>query len=666
MIKNIFFTVVTLILFGFRTFAQEDEGCPKLTDRKAIKLYKEAFGYFQDKHSAQAIPLFKDVIQLEPGVADSYYFMGYINFKLNENYKAAETYLLKAIEICPEVDIYAYYFLGDIYAGREEWAKTVQYLSEFVKDPALIDNDGDLNRAKDLLKWARFYDNMLNHPVPFDPHYINGICTVNHEYLPCISSDGEIAFYTRVLEMPPRKDDIYQQKYFKEALFYSDLVNGKFTGGQEMPYPFNSTENIGSVTVTLDNNHLFVAVGKTLADGYLNVDIYDSYKDAEGYWCTLDTVPNINGRRTWETQPSISSDGKTLYFVSDRVGGFGAGDIWCSHMDTKGKWSTPENLGPSINTSGEEKTPFIHTDSQTLYFTSGDAKDADGNVNGVGWPGVGGLDIFFSKHHEDGSWTKPINLGYPINTVADESGFSVSTSGKIGYYTSNKLNGPGGYDVYAFDLYKEARPEEVSLIKGEVTQMGDSNKPVKARIEIKNVVTKKITEIPVDSVTGKYVAALIFKNDYILTVKTEDCAYESKYLKKEDSSYVELTKVDFEVKPIVVGNSYRLNDIFFATKSSELNNESRSVLDGFIIFLKENPKIKVSIQGHTDNVGKPEDNLKLSEDRAKSVYEYLIANAIDAARLSYKGYGEGKPITTNDTPEGKARNRRTEFVIIEK
>jgi outer membrane protein OmpA-like peptidoglycan-associated protein len=666
MIKNIFLILISFILFAFRTFAQEDEGCPKLTDRKAIKLYKEAFGYFQDKHSAQAVPLFKDVIQIEPGVADPYYFLGYINFKLNENYKAAETYLLKAIEICPEVDIYAYYFLGDIYAGREEWAKAVQYLSEFVKDPALIDNDGDLNRAKDLLKWAKFYDNMLNHPVSFDPHYITGICSVNHEYLPCISSDGEIAFYTRVLEMPPRKDDIYQQKYFKEALFYSDLVNGKFTNGQEMPYPFNSTENIGSVTVTLDNNHLFVAVGKTLADGYLNVDIYDSYKDAEGYWNTLDTVPNINGRRTWETQPSISSDGKTLYFVSDRAGGFGAGDIWCSHMNNKGEWSKPENLGPSINTPGEEKTPFIHTDSQTLYFTSGDAKDPDGNVTGVGWPGVGGLDIFFSKHHEDGSWTKPVNIGYPINTVADESGFSVSTSGKIGYYTSNKLNGPGGYDVYAFDLYKEARPEEVSLIKGEVTQRGDTNKPVKARIEIKNVITKKITEIPVDSVTGKYVAALIFKNDYILTVKTEDCAYESKYLKKEDSSYVELTKVDFEVKPIVVGDSYRLNDIFFATKSSELNDESRSVLDGFIIFLKENPKIKVSIQGHTDNVGKPEDNLKLSEDRAKSVYEYLIANAIDAARLSYKGFGEGKPITTNDTPEGKARNRRTEFVIIEK
>lgn len=660
MIRKFISVLLFFSLCIYASYSQEDEGCPKLTDKRAIKTYQKAFDLFQDRNFPEAASLFKEVISIEPTTAEPYYFLGYINFRLNENYKAAETYLLKSIEICPEFDINAYYFLGDIYYGREEWAKAAQYLSEFVKDPALINNDGDFNRARDLLKWAKLYSDMFSKPVPFDPHYISGICSPNHEYLPCISPDGEIALYSRVIEMPPKKGDLTKQNYFKEVLYCSNLVNGKYDNGQEMSYPFNETDNIGGVSITLNNNQLFVAAGKYDNSNYLNVDIYTSFKDAEGYWSTLEPVPNINGPKTWEAQPSVSSDGKTLYYVSDCPGGFGGGDIWCSHSNDKGEWGVPENLGPMINTPGNEKTPFIHTDSQTLYFTSGDIPDV-----GLGHPGLGGLDIFYSRHKEDGSWTKPVNLGYPVNTEADESGFMVSTDGKTGYFTSNKLNGPGGYDVYGFDLYKEARPEEVLMIKGEVTRE-DTKQPVNARIEIKNVVTKKITEIPVDSITGKYVIALVFRNDYIMTVKKDDYAYESKYIAKDDSTTAEPIKIDFEVKPIEVGISYRLNDIYFATNSFELNQSAQSVLDGFIEFLTENPNIKVSIEGHTDNVGKDEDNLKLSTDRARSVYDYLLNNGIIAQRLSSKGFGEEKPVTTNDTPEGRAKNRRTEFVIIEK
>lgn len=663
--RKAYFLIWIFSLITLTVLAQEEEdGCPKLTDKKAIKIFKEAMDLFSDRHLTDAVPLFKEVMTLEPGVADSYYYLGYYNFKITENFKAAENYLTKAVEICPETDIYAYYFLGDIYAGREEWAKAVQYLSKFTADPALIDNDGDLKRARDLLTWSKFYNDMFSKPVPFEPTYLQGICTANHEYLPMISPDGEIAFYTRLLEMPPRKD-LLQQKYYKEVLYFSQLQGNTFDNGQAMPYPFNETPNIGGLTITLDNKRLYVAVGKETASGELNVDIYTSVRDNDGYWSGLEPVPGINSPTTWETMPSVSSDGNTLYFVSDRPGGFGAGDIWVTTKNANGEWGTPENLGPVINTPGEEKTPFIHTDSQTLYFTSGDAKDVNGSTIGVGLPGLGGLDIFMARKKEDGTWTKPMNLGYPINTANDESGFFVSTDGKTGYFTSNKLNGPGGYDVFGFDLYKDARPEEVLLIKGEVKQE-DNKQPVAARIELKNVETRKITEIPVDSLTGKYVAALIFKNDYILTVKKEDYAYESKYIAKSDSTMEEKTQINFEVKPVEVGKSYRLNDIFFATNSSELNNESRSVLDGFIEFLAENARIKVAIQGHTDNIGKDEDNLLLSDNRAKAVYNYLIEKGIAADRLSYKGFGEQKPVATNDTEAGRARNRRTEFVIIEK
>lgn len=666
MIRRIALFSLLLMFITVPLLAQEEEsGCPQLTDKRAIKTFKSAMEFFSDRHITDAVPLFKEVIAIEPTTAEPYYYLGYYNFKFTDNLKAAENYLTKAIEICPEVDINAYYFLGDIYAGREEWANAVKCLSKFTADPALVDNDGDLQRARDLLTWARFYDNMFSKPVPFEPFYLQGVCSPNHEYLPCISPDDEMAFYTRLIEMPPRKGDLVPKKYFKEALYYSEKKNGTFDVGQEMPDPFNNTDNIGMVSITLDNKMLYVAVGKLDASGNMNVDIFTSTRDEDNFWTGLYPVEGINSPNTWETMPSISSDGNTLFFISDRPGGFGAGDIWVSHKTSTGAWEPPENLGPAINTSGEEKTPFIHTDSQTLYFTSGDAFDADGNTIGVGHPGLGGLDIFFSRRKEDGTWTKPVNIGYPINTDKDESGFFVSTDGKTGYFTSNKLKGPGGYDVYGFDLYKDARPEEVLLIKGAVTQE-DSEKPVQARIELKNVETRKITEIPVDSVTGKYVAALVFKNDYILTVKTEDYAYESKYLAKADSSIEPKVRIDFEVKPIEVGKSYRLNDIYFSTNSSELRDESRSVLDGFIEFLNENKEIKVLIQGHTDDIGKAEDNLLLSDNRAKSVYEYLNEKGIAAERLSYKGFGEEKPVATNDTEAGRARNRRTEFVIIEK
>jgi outer membrane protein OmpA-like peptidoglycan-associated protein len=658
-------TLLLLLIFSGAVLAQEDGECPKLADKKAIKTYQKAYDLMRDHHIGLAVPYFKQVIDLEPDAAEPYFYLGYFNFKYEENYTAAENYFLKAIEKCPYFDVYAYYYLGDIYSGREDWPKAVQYLKEFLKDPALIENDADQNRARALLKWAHFYNDLYNNPVPFGPKFLEGICTPNNEYLPCISPDGEIALYTRVFEMPPRKGDLYGQKSYKEALYYSNLVNGQFDGGQEMPYPFNKTDNMGGVSITINNSQLYVAVGNYMMDGYLNVDIYWSEKDADGNWSTLDTVPHINGRKTWDTQPSISSDGETLYFISDRPGGFGGGDIWCSHKNEKGEWSKPENLGPTINTRGEEKTPFIHTDRQTLYFSSGDIKNADGGVIGAGHEGLGGLDIFYSRLKDDGSWTTAKNIGYPINTEFDESGFLVSTNGKTGYFATNKLNGPGGYDVYDFPLYKEARPQDVLFMKGEVSQE-DNKEPTNVRIELKNVETKKITEIPVDSASGKYVFAIDFRNDYIMTVKKAEYAYESKYIAKTDSVFEEPAVVDFEVKPIEVGKSYRLNDIYFATNSYELNDESRMVLDGFIEFLNENPTISASIEGHTDDVGNDEDNLVLSDNRARSVYDYLVLNKIDANRLSYKGFGETKPVTTNYTPEGRAKNRRTEFVITEK
>jgi outer membrane protein OmpA-like peptidoglycan-associated protein len=294
----------------------------------------------------------------------------------------------------------------------------------------------------------------------------------------------------------------------------------------------------------------------------------------------------------------------------------------------------------------------MHPDNKTFYFSS----DA--------LPGMGGYDIYMSKLKEDGSWSTPINVGYPINTEADEVGFFVSTDGKKGYYASNSLKGIGGYDIYEFDLPEKVRPEKVLFIKGEVE--GDKEAIASAKIELKKAKGKENYEVTYDTLTGKYASVVAFNDDFMLTVKKQGYAYNSAYFSKEDSTLEAPKKVNLQLKKTEVGQSYKLNNILFSTNSSELNSQDKNILTDFSDYLKLNQGLKVAIQGHTDNSGSPADNMKLSEDRAKSVFDFLSQNGIEKSRLSYKGFGETKPVASNDIEEGKAQNRRTEFVILSK
>ncbi|MBM3434925.1 MAG: OmpA family protein, partial [Bacteroidetes bacterium] len=341
------------------------------------------------------------------------------------------------------------------------------------------------------------------------------------------------------------------------------------------------------------------------------------------------------------------------YFVSERAGGLGGYDIYRTHKSEKGEWDYPVNLGSKINTAGNEKAPFIHTDSQTLYFSS------DGLM------GLGGYDIFYSRLRDDKTWSEPVNIGYPINSFDDDVGFFVSTDGHYGYFASNKFEGFGGWDLYSFDLYGAERPEKVLIVKGRISNL--KTKDFKeTRVEVKNVETKKITEFEVDTVTGEYFGAVLLRNDYIMTVKKKGYVQETKYISKIDPRNTKPLTIQTEMKPIEVGKSYRLNDVYFDFNSVELKAESNVVIEEFYRFLSDNPTMRVSIEGHTDNIGSDKDNLELSQQRAKAVYERLIISGINENRIGYKGFGESRPIDTNDTEEGRAKNRRTVFVIIEK
>ncbi|MEI6123171.1 MAG: OmpA family protein [Bacteroidota bacterium] len=654
--NTIGFICLLMWLLKGSVFGQNTGNCDDVTDKKAMKLYNQAYDNFINKKLPEASQQFRQVLEMDSACGKCFFFLGLINFhRVDYNLKAATKYFEKSIELCPDFDVYVYYYLGDIYSGAEKWDLAIKYLTQFLKDPEKIDSQNDQTRAEGLLKAAKDNYQIFSNPVPFDPHYVKGVSSAADEIIPSMSPDGSLMFYARVIQLPPAKNGLTNTVVYKEKFFYSDKINGEYTNGQQMPYPFNVNDNEGGASVTINNNELYYSIYK-MGNTYDNGDIYYSKKDDDGFWSEVVPVENVNNPDSWESMPCISSDGNTLYFVSDRPGGYGGYDIYASSRDNNGLWGTPKNLGPNINTKGNEKTPFIHTDSQTLYFSS-DSPDLQG---------LGGYDIYFSRKQANGSWSKAQNLGYPINSSADDAGFFVSIDGKTGYFSSNKLKGVGGWDVYSFELYKEARPEEMKILKGSVKEE-TTEKPVEARIELKNVETKKITQIPVDFTTGNYAIAISTKNDYILTVKKTDYAYESKLIPAEDTTHAEpVSQIDFAVKPIAVGQSYRLNDIYFGSNSFELNVDSKAILDGFIEFLNENPNIKIAIHGHTDNIGNDQANLALSEERSKSVYNYLIEHGMGDQRLSYKGFGKTKPIATNDTEAGRAKNRRTEFVILEK
>lgn len=633
----------------------QQEPCENPANSKAEKVFEKALRAYRQYDYSESIRLLYEVIDIEPDYTDAHFMLGLIYIddrRMNLN-EASKNFKL-VIDRCPQYDVYAYYHLARIAYGAKEYEDASRYIGVFLEDVDQIRTDADYNEAVAIETYAKFYAEVLNNPVPFDPEPVPGISTAEYEYLPIISPDNEVALFTRRLKIPSMRDDITPQGKFKERFMVSRRWDGAFGPGDFMPQPFNLNDNEGGATLTIDNKELFYTLCRYTNDRrYYNCDICTSRRTGNT-WSEITSIGDaVNLPDTWESQPSVTSDGMTLYFVSDRPGGYGGYDLYKTTRDSIGVWSRPVNLGPAINTTGNEKSPYIHTDSQTLYFSS------DGLV------GLGGYDIFFTKLDSSGTWKEPKNIGYPINSFEDDLGFFVSTDGLNGYFASNKFEGFGGWDLYSFDLYEGARPEKVLFVKGDIRNQWDEGFK-NTRVELKNVASKKVRDIPVDSITGEYVAAVLFRDDYILTVKNKGYVNESRYISRVDPKTVKPLNFPVDLKPIEVGMAYRLNDVYFDFNAFDLPPASKAVIREFYEFLVDNPGLKVSIEGHTDNIGNDADNLILSKRRAKAVYNHLLELGIKAGRLSFKGFGESRPIADNDTEEGRALNRRTEFIITEK
>lgn len=636
------------LLLSAPVLAQDaDDACPLSQNKKARKLYNEALGKVRGSRS-EARALLKQALEIDEDFARASWVMADLLIK-SKKMKEAEPYLLKVAEICPDLDPLVFFRIGGIRFGEKNYRDAADWLKKFLdKKPGLAAEESE---ARDMLKASQFFIEGFAKPVPFDPRPLNDVSTAADEFLPIITPDNQTVYFTRRTKEQDR-NSAYGGIKEMERFCFSDLIDeNKFEVGKPMPPPFNRNFNEGGASLTADNRVMYFTVCRNEDGPTPNCDIWYSV-NVRGQWSEIRNCgPNINGKTTWESQPSISGDGKILYFTSNREGGYGQLDIWKSVKDENGNWGVPENLGPVINTPGSEKSPFFHSDGQTLYFSS------TGNL------GYGGYDIFFSKLGKDGQWQTPKNIGYPINSEMDDLGFFVSTDGRTGYFASDKLKGAGGWDVYYFNLYKEARPERVMFLKGELKD--ENNKAITdARLEIRNVNTEEVTTVEVDSLTGKYVAVMAFNDDHIMTVKQPGKAFTSQYLSTSDSSIGKPQELNLEVKDLKVGTPYRLNNILFETNSYEISQQTVNILREFASYLKDNPGMKVAIHGHTDNIGDNVANLTLSTNRARKIYETLVAEGIGKSRLSYKGFGATKPVSSNNTEEGRANNRRTEFIIL--
>ncbi|HVT86555.1 MAG TPA: OmpA family protein [Chitinophagaceae bacterium] len=626
-----------LLFVAFSASAQNYD--PTKVKKKAVQLYNQALDKAADGNMAIAENMFLQCIEIDNKYVDAYLSLAGV-YGQEKNYQSSVDYYEKAFALDSDYTIEFKLSYSINLAGLGRFQDALNAINQFL-DKKPPQNSTVLKAAQYRKRCYEFaVDYAKKHPdtsYVFAPKNIgDGVNTAESEYFPSLTIDGKELVFTRRVNGS------------NEDFYYSKKKYGEWDIAQPMEGDINTPENEGAQNISQDGQWL-VFTGCNRPDGFGSCDIYISYLTPQGWSEAINLGGMVNSDQ-WESQPCLSPDKKDLYFASRRFGGYGGSDIYVSHLQPNGKWGEPENLGPSVNTPGDEQCPFIHADNQTLYFTS--------NY----WPGYGDDDLFYVRKGPNGVWSQPVNLGYPINTINREGTLFITADGKTAYYSSDRSDSRGGLDIYSFELREDIRPKKTLWVKGQVFDK-KTGKGLPSSVELIDLTTKQsVSKIQTDE-TGNYLVTLPVGKDYAFNVSRKGYLFYSDNfllsLHSPDSTY----EKNIALQPIEVNASVVLNNIFFDVNKYDLKPESQVELDKLVQLLNDNPTLKVEISGHTDNVGSPADNLILSNNRAKSVVNYLVSKGIDSNRLSYKGYGETKPVAENKTEEGRALNRRTEMKV---
>ena len=605
---------------------------------KVVSAFERARKAFFARNYTSAMSDLKIAIE-DTTYAQAFLLLGDLKSETNRPTEAVIAYK-KAVAADSLFYPQVYYVIANIQFDIGKYEDSYRYYDKYLK---LLNTDPAKARyATKNKSLCLFRIDAIKHPMPFKPENMgDSINTDGFEYINAQSVDGSRLFFTR--RSPAQRGD--------ESFYYSVRKNNTWGLAHSLGPPVNTPGDEGALCLSPDGSQLFFAACSR-NDSYGSCDIYMSKRNGN-QWSEPENIGPVVNSEQWDSQPSLASDGRTLYFASKRPGGKGNSDIWKSVMQADGKWSIPENMGDSINTSEAEMTPFIHPDGNTLYFAS------------KGHPGMGGADLFISRTDVKGKWSKAVNLGYPLNTAADDISLVVSASGDTAYFSSDNFGGKGKTDIYSFLMPSSAKPNPVSYVKGIVTD-AKTKARLQASFELSDLSTGAVVVRSLsDASTGEFLLSLPAGKEYALSVSQKGYMFYSMHFSAgqgKDRFKPEIIAV--ELQPFAIGQTMILHNIFFDTDQHTLRPESRVELNKLIGFLLANTNLKTEIGGHTDNEGSDEYNLQLSDARAKSVYEYIVAHGIAASRLTYHGYGETQPTATNTTAEGKATNRRTEFKII--
>lgn len=633
-----------------------------------------------DIYYKQAKPFLEKAQEFNPNNALLNYMLGVVEFNLNPQSPEVTKYLGKAISLNAPIPADANFFLGWANQFQSKWDDAIKYyqvqLNALNKDPK---NNAiyieDVTKKINECKVGKFQ--MANPQRIFIDNLGAAINTSYPEYSAFISADESMMVLTSRRQNSTGGKIDEQDKWPFEDLYQSFKVNGKWTEAKNFGPIVNTEEHDATAGISADGNTMFIFKFKEKDGG----DIYVSNLVGNTWTKPEHLNKNINSK-DHESSVSLSYDGKRLYFISDRAGGLGDRDIYYSDKDVKGEWGPAVNAGPVLNTKYAEEGVFIHPDGKTIYFSS------------KGHNGMGGFDIFRSVF-ENGKWSEPENLGYPINGPDDDVFFVISGSGHHGYFASSKPGGFGDKDIYKITFlgpekspllmnednllasvtapvseFKadkiESSGPKMTILKGVISDE-QTKQPLEATIElVDNSKNEVIAVFKSNSTTGKYLVSLPSGKNYGIAVKRDGYLFHSENFDLPAAANFQEVEKNIELKKIAIGKTITLRNIFFDFDKATIRPESANELDRLIKLLSENPTIKIELGSHTDSKGSDDYNQKLSQSRSQSVVTYLIGKGISADRLVAKGYGETVPVATNDNEEGRQLNRRTDFKILSK
>lgn len=616
-----------------------------------LEVFNQAMQQFNSGRFDKAITQLKETVNINNNFQDGWYYLG-MAFVYTKQYPEA-IYSFQRLEgINNKYNPWFYYETCQAFIELGKFNEAEIAIRKYLEySPKGAKTTHFEHMAKNRLEYALKSQLLREQPETMGaPDPLESVNSISGDYTPQVSPTGTRLYFTSVRKGGfDRMDDSTRVNHWGEDVYFSDLdsISNQWSEPSLLPPPINSiNDDFGSAFTGDGQMMVYVRCGDKQGVG--NCDLYITQLVGTE-WSEPVNMGNIVNSEEWDSQPTISSDGNRIIFTSSRKGGYGGSDIYMTEKNHLGDWGIPQNLGGTVNTPFNDNSPYLAPDGKTLYYASN------------GHPGFGGTDIFYCIF-DNGKWSKPINLGAPLNSGGDDTNFSISASG-MAYFASSRID-PDNYEIFQVELPDELKPKPTVVIQGVVSN-SRTTEPIGALVLIEDINTGELIAINKSNTSsGEYLIVLPAGRNYSVSANSKGFFFYSQSFEiPKDTSYQEIT-MDIALEPIEKGTKVVLNNIFFESGRAELKPISYVELNKAVDLLESNASMVIEIGGHTDDVGSDELNLKLSQDRAAAVMDYLVLAGIEATRLQAKGYGETQPIAENTDEAGRSKNRRTEFEII--